>query len=160
MTTLYTHAASGAQLYKEIAQPHVERFDEVFDSWQARDVMKPGAPSPFQARQITGQAIATNLWNDVKATMRGDRRSRKHADYTMLVGPFCACSDLDRYFNVSCADWVLSRIRERTIIIPHERMSFEVTPHDNGWALVTAQHSTICGSVWLAYIKTDSIPRY
>lgn len=150
-TEQYKHEASGAFLYRELAQPHVETFSEVFEAW------KPYAKGAFEPRYISGQAIADNLWRDVKATMNGNHGKRKHADQSMPVGPYCYRRDGDS-LSVRCADWVLSRIRERTIIIGGDPMSFDLVDHDNGWTLVTAHHSSIVGSVWLAYIRTSTIP--
>jgi len=149
-------------LAKPIAQPYVDTFAEVFEDWQPYDLMAKTMPEhPFAPRCVVGQNIAGNLYNNFKNIMRGGARQR-YGDERMLVGPFCSVSPLDspnRYFSVSCADWVLSRIKESTIIIGGDTMSFHVIDHGNGWSLVVAQHGQILGSVWLAYIKTDSIPK-
>jgi hypothetical protein len=162
-TTYNTNAEKDAilkGLYKPVAQPYAQTFADVFEDWKPRDVMKSNEPHPFPPRHITGQNIAGNLYNDVKSIIRGEKRS-KHNDESMAVGPFCSVSSEKgyRFFSVSCADWVLSRIRERTIIIGGDTMSFEVIDHRNGWSLVTAHHGQILGSVWLAYIRTDSVPK-
>ena len=156
MKTLNYHEASGATLYKEIAQPNVTTFAEVFEDFAPYDVMDSKQKHQFEPRRITGQAIGTNLFDDVKAIMNG-RKCKSHPDHSMQVGPYCSRRDGDS-FSVRCADWVLSRIRERTIIVPNDRMSFELVDHDNGWTLVIVNHGQILGGVWLAYIKTDSIP--
>lgn len=156
-TDEYKHEASGVTLYKEIAQPHVTTFQECFPAWAKYDVNAPDRKHQFEPRRITGQALASNLYDDAKAIMEGGRAKRKHRDESMTLGPFLSIRD-GKSLSVSCADWVLSRVRERTIIVPGDTMSFEIVNHDNGWSLVTAQHSQILGSVWLAYIKTETIP--
>lgn len=155
----YKHEASGATLYREIAQPHVTDFREVFDQWKPYTLEgTPMKPHAFKPRYLTGQNVASNLYKGCSEIFRGQKQTEKFPDESMAVGPFCSDRDCGKYFSVSCADWVLSRIRERTIIIGSDRMSFELVNHDNGWTLVTANHSCISGSVWLAYIKTSTIP--
>lgn len=131
--TGYLHEASGVSLYKPLAQPHAEHFFDVFPAWE---------PWQFNAKQgISAQWLTDS---------DGER---------MAVGPYCSWRDhYDDPKAVRCADWVLSRLRERTLIIPNDQMSFDMVSHDNGWTLVTAHHSSILSSVWLAYIRTDSIP--
>ena len=153
---MYQHEASGRELAREIAQPHVTRFSEVFEDSAPYNVMTGKSKHPFAPRTLTGRAIATELYDDCKAIMTG-RDKPRHTDKTMQVGPYCQRRD-GGSFSVRCADWVLSRIAERTIIVPGDRMSFEIVDHENGWSLVVANHGSILGSVWLAYIKTDSIP--
>lgn len=145
-------------LYKPIAQPHVETFAECFNSWEPWRLFDRNYKPGIVPRCITGQNVAGNLFKNVENIFRGRARTEKHPDETMLVGPFCSRRD-GGSMAVSCADWVLSRIRERTIIIGNDRMSFEIVDHDNGYSLVIANHSQILGSVWLAYIRTDSIPK-
>lgn len=144
-------------LYRPIAQPHIETFAECFPDSAPWKLFDKAYKSPFEPQYLTGQNIAGNLWKNVKATMRGEKHERKHHDESMQIGPFCSRRDGDS-LAVRCAGWVLSRIREGTIVIGGDRMHFEIVDHDNGYSLVTAQHGQICGSVWLAYIKTDSIP--
>jgi len=154
----YKHEASGAQLYKEIAQPHVSRFAEVFTDFTLYD--SKNQKHNFAPRYISGQNIAGNLYKDCKAIFQNGKRQDKHQDERMAVGPYCTWRDkYGQSLSVSCADWVLSRILERTIIIGEDHMSFEIVEHDNGWTLITAHHSCIIGSVWLAYIKTESLPK-
>lgn len=38
-------------------------------------------------------------------------------------------------------------------------MSFELINRGDGWTLATTHHSQILGTVWLAYIKTETIPQ-
>lgn len=164
MHECYKHEASGAVLPREIAQPNVTTFKECFEDWKPYELMKhPSPPHAFAPRYVTGQNIAGNLFKDGREILvEGKRPTQKHRDENMPVGPFCSFSarefENNRYFDVRCADWVLSRIKERTIVIGDDRMSFEVIDHGNGWSLVVAKHSVICGSVWLAYIKTESVP--
>ena len=159
MNTMIKHEASGVSLAKPIAQPHVTTFNEVFDSAALYDSKNGG--HNFAPRYITAQNVAGNLYKDVSALFRNKTPAVSHPDETMAVGPYCMYRDhYNKSMSVSCADWVLSRICERTIIIGDDRMSFELIDHDNGWTLVTANHSCILGSVWLAYIKTDSIPKF
>lgn len=160
MIETFKHEASGAELCRKIAQPHVTTFQECFPEW-ALWVFDPNTRSAqkFQGRHISGQAIAENLFRDAKAIMTGRKAAKKHQNYSMEIGPFLSFRDYERpALSVQVADWVLSRIAELTIIIPHDTMSFEVTEHENGWALVTAHHSTILGEVWLAYVRAASIP--
>lgn len=160
MIETFKHEASGAELCRKVAQPHVATFAECFPEW-ALWVFEPNTRSAqkFQGVQISGQAIAENLFRDAKAIMNGRKAARKHQDYSMEVGPFLSFRDYERpALSVRVAEWVLSRIAERTIIIPHDTMSFEIVEHENGWALVVARHSAILGDVWLAYIRADSIP--
>lgn len=155
----YKHEASGAELCRPIAQPHVTTFAECFPDW-AEWIFEPNKREvqKFQSRTISGQAIADNLYEDAVATMRG-KKQPKHREQTMEIGPFLSFGGYDRpSLSVSPADWVLSRVRENTIIVPHDTMSFEIHDHANGWSLVSAHHGQILGSVWLAYIRTDSIP--
>lgn len=161
MRDLWKHEASGATLSREIAQPHVSTFAECFTDWAPYDVCDSKRKHQFEPATITGQNVAGNLFKNVKDIFQGKPRQIKHSDETMKIGPYLNMTGPDnehRSMSVRCADWVLSRIRERTIIIGGESMHFEIVVHDNGWALVIAQHGQICGSVWLAYIKVDSIP--
>lgn len=146
-------------LYREIAQPHVTDFREIFEAWDYYDVSNGGRNHKFEPRYITGQNVGGNLYKNCKRILQHGQEPVKHPDERMPVGPFCSLSDHSRSFSVRCADWVLSRIRERTIIIGDDRMSFEISLHANGWALVTAHHSCIIGSVWLAYIRQETIPQ-
>ena len=116
-------------LYKPVAQPHAETFQECFDAFE---------------RYTTDTKIEPRYLVDGKERMH--------------VGPYCVWRDHYRSFAVRCADWVLSRIRERTILVDNDRMHFELVDHDNGYTLVVASHGQIIGSLYLAYIRTDSIP--
>ncbi len=149
-------------LCKEIAQPHVTTFTECFTDYELWPLFGKQFKPRISGQMLTGQNIAGNLYDNVKQIMRGQETKSKHQDETMRVGPYCQWSDSKstrhESLAVRCADWVMSRIRERTIIIGGDSMSFDLIDHDNGWTLVTAHHSSILSSVWLAYIKTDSIP--
>jgi hypothetical protein len=149
-------------LAKTVAQPYVEKFSDVFDDWKPYDLFAKDRQHPFDPRYVVGQNIAGNLYRDTSDIFAGHPSRRgKHANESMRVGPFCSVYRKDQdneYLSVRAADWVLSRIVERTIIIGGDTMSFEVIDHGNGWSLVTAHHGQICGSVWLAYIRTDTIP--
>lgn len=157
MTQETTRAELLKGLYKPIAQPHVETFAECFPDWEPWRLFDKAYKPRFGPRYVEGQNIAGNLYKGVKAIFKGEKHNRKHPDERMAVGPFCSRRD-GASMAVRCADWVLSRIKEGTIVIGDDRMSFEIVDHDNGYSLVIAQHGQICGSVWLAYIRTDSIP--
>lgn len=57
----------------------------------------------------------------------------------------------------SVADCVLSAVAKRDIGLD-DRMTIKVIDHKNGWSLVTADYSTIIGSVWLAYVRSETVP--
>lgn len=158
----YRHEASGADLSKPIAQPHVETFREVFEDFSPYHIMT-GKGKLFPSREIAGQAFASNLYENLKDTMEGRKQPKKRPDKRMKVGPYCF-REAGQSFCVRCADWVLSRIREGTILVPDDEMYFQIVDHKagegwpGGWSLVTANHNTIGGTVWLAYIRTESIP--
>lgn len=158
MTTTQDRLEIIKGLYKPIAQPQVETFDECFDDFEEWKLFDKSYKPRFSPYFITGQNIAGNLFKNVKATMQGEFRNRKHADETMQVGPFCSMRD-GGSMAVHCNEWVMDCIKRHTIIIGGDRMSFEIVNHDNGHSLVIAQHGSIIGSVWLAYIRTDSIPK-
>ena len=124
----HKHEASGAVLWKDLANPHVETFAECFS---LHTFNKDEAPAP---RRIEGIGSC---------------------------GPWCSRHAQDgRYSSlyVSAADWVLSRCKE-LLVVPEDQLYFQIIDHTNGWSLVTLQYNTIIGSRWLAYIRTDSIPR-
>jgi len=133
----YLHKPSGVSLYREIAQPHVETFREVFEDSKPYEHGKPA----FAPRILRGSDCLTGKETETP------------------IGPYCMWRDhYENSFSVSCADWVLSRLKERTISLENNSMFFEIISHDNGWSLVTCSHNLILGSVWIAYIRTNSIP--
>lgn len=155
----FKHAESGASLMKDLANPNVRTFGECFDSFEEWRLFDKKYKPTIEPVWITGRAIATELYDDVKAIFRGERRNRHHPERSMSVGPFCSRRD-GGSMAVKCSPWVIDAIKAKTIIVPHDRMSFEIVDHDNGWSLVIAQHSQICGNVWLAYIRTETIPSF
>lgn len=44
-------------------------------------------------------------------------------------------------------------------IVSDSHIHFEVIDHENGWSLVVVSYNIIIGNRYLAYIKTDSIPK-
>lgn len=128
-TETFKHEASGVELCRKILQPHVTTFAEVFPSFR-----------PYDSRETCLQWIV-------------DGRDK------MAVSSYCVIREPHQSLNVTLADWILSRIRESMLLIPNDRLFFEIVNHDNGWSLVVVSHGVIIGSRWLAYIKTDSLPK-
>ena len=136
----WRHPASGLTLRQSVMQPHVSTFSEAFSAWAPYVSADPRFPL---------------IW------MNGEKAKGRKAE-RMAVSAYCLRrSDgghLDS-LNVRPADWVLSRIREGMILVPNDRLHFEIVDHGNGWSLLVVNHGQILGSRWLAYIKTNSIPQ-
>lgn len=154
------------RLAKPVARTEVEKFSEIFDDWKPYELFGKGASSvhAFLPRYVTGQNVAGNLYKNVEVVCRGGRHNGwRHPDESMAVGPFCAFEGRNftgnKYFSVKCADWVLESIKQRTIIIGGDTVSFRIIDHGNGWSLATGSQGRVSGGVWLAYIRTDSIPQ-
>lgn len=128
----YHHEKSGADLAQPIAQPHAEKFSDVFTDYAPfiQDGRSPFTPPILE-----------------------------HDKSRMRIGPYLHFREHKRpSLFVAVAGWVLSRLRERTVIIDNDSIDFEIIDHRNGWSLVVAGHSLIIGSTYLAYIRTDSLP--
>jgi hypothetical protein len=87
---------------------------------------------------------------------------------SMKVGPYCMVSrrgeegTFPSYQTmwVSPRDTILRAIERGTIVIP-DTIHFEILVANNGWCLVTAQHSSIIGSVWLTErLRVETLPPF
>ena len=58
--------------------------------------------------------------------------------------------------NAQLAEWALHVLKAN--IFADLRMDLQVVVHDNGWSLIIAEYSQIIGSIWLAYVRTESLP--
>lgn len=140
-------------------QPHVESFKDCFDLCEPFDLFGKKV-HPFGPRYVKGASLGATLW----ALSEHLRGAAKHpggvVECQNAIGPFCSVETKqgNRYFSVSCADWVLSRLAESRGLVPCQTaMSFEVIDHGNGWSLVLAKQGGYT-PFWLAYIKTETIP--
>lgn len=75
----------------------------------------------------------------------GCRMKREGGSGPLWVNPTPAVIDAIRTHTIDCGQ--------------RDRITFEVVEHENGWSLVIAKHSIIGGGVWLAYVRSDSVPR-
>lgn len=128
-TEFYKHQASGQELCRPMALPHLETFAELFTDAKPFD-----AKTSFSDVEIPG-------------------RSQKIGSY------ICWRDNYQSSMSGRPADTVLSRIVEGMIDVENDRTHFELVNHDNGWTLVLVSYGQILGSLWLAYIRTDSIPK-
>jgi hypothetical protein len=83
---------------------------------------------------------------------------KRVASNGMLVGNYCMHRDGES-LDVQCADFVIEAIGQRTISIANDELYFDLVDHNNGWTLVVVNYNQIIGNFYLAYIKTDSIPK-
>lgn len=156
---MYKHEESGAVLDRAPVNTDAKSWNDCFPEWKYYQLFGNAGKLPPHAwgpHRITGQSWPHDLFENTKRIFNGLKPQRQ-PDHTMYIGPFCHISG-HASFDVKAAPWVIEAIKANTVLLPDDRMSFEVIPHDNGWALVLSKHSLVSGSVWLAYIKADTIP--
>lgn len=81
---------------------------------------------------------------------------------TSMIGTFLTVVTPERResYDVEPSAAVIDAIRTGTIDCGmNDTFSFEVIDHGDGLALAVAKHGLIIGSLWLAYIDTDSLPQ-
>lgn len=135
---VHLHEPSGLRLHRVLMLPSVEARSALWTEWSVDRTLC------WQPRYIGG-----TTWDGELA-----------GDLHMTVGPLCVMcrSGRAQAINVQPTDAVMRAIKDGTITIRGDRMSYRVIDHDNGWSLVLAQHGQIIGSVWLAYIRTETVP--
>jgi hypothetical protein len=130
-------------------------FDELFCQWQW---YKYGKEHSLPACQVTGSSLAKALL--------GLRKPNGAPDLigSMTIGPFCSLSGFDTPdgmlgLSVLPHDAVVEAVKEHTIIVDKDSMSWEIIRWDGSRALVLCKHGTIIGDVWLAVIDPSTVPR-
>lgn len=84
--------------------------------------------------------------------------TKQNARNGARVGNYCARMG-GPSLDVECAGFVIEEIGKRTISIANDELYFQLVDHHNGWTLVVVNYNQIIGNFYLAYIKTDSIPK-
>lgn len=150
---------------RPIESMSIATFPECFKEWEERADF--GLPHAFGPRIIRGQSVPENLYRGTVAIMEGKKRPKREPDYSMNLGPYCSMflrkeqgAPGPHYiaWDVVASDTVFEICSHRMVLIPDDNVSFEIHYRDNGFALVTASYRRICGSLWLALIRQDSIP--
>lgn len=73
-------------------------------------------------------------------------------------GSYCNRRD-GKSLTVKARQEILAALEKRMIYISNDRNYFEIVDHESGWSLICCKYGQIIGSVWLAYVRTDSIPK-
>lgn len=80
----------------------------------------------------------------------------------MQIGHYCSVRRINRDWyslHIEPSYEALEAVMDHTIVVEHDRMSWEIVEWQDGRALVLCHHSTILGSVWLAIIDAKTIPK-
>lgn len=167
----FKHEASGVDLSRPLCRPNAITFKELFADSAPYDTSKGGRGHPFPFVKLTGQSIPGNLYTNCMAVFQGNPRPERNPDETMLLSPYCSVtsnnadgiSDDDKGYHslsVLADPATIEAILKGTCIIPNDSMSFQICVHGPEWSLVIARHSQIIRDVWLAYIRTWTIPGF
>lgn len=144
---------------KRICLPDVTKFSELFahaTPWNFNDKAEQAKrkADPYYRRDHE-RGVPFN-----PDAPFGKGHARRWRD-TSMIGTFCTVvtKDARRSYDVTPSAAVIDAIRMGTIDCGmNDSFSFEVIDHGEGLALVVASHGLIIGSLWLAYIDTDSLP--
>jgi hypothetical protein len=131
MNELYKHEESGANLFKPVAFPKINNFQDLFP-------LSTTDKANFPAEKT-------------------ERLTMKDGKEKMYIGTYCILPDHNSC-RVAISDCVLTFIKTNMILINYDELFFEVVDHKNGWCLILVSYGQIIGNRWLAYVKKDSIP--
>jgi hypothetical protein len=135
---------------RKIYFPEAKSFADIFSSAESRDV-RLGAQYPD---------IGNVSFMDSKFPKRGNGPMRKVRTY-YVISSYCSIHGLDgRYDSVSVDLQPVVRewIERNVLAVEYDRISFQVNIWDDGRALISAQHSKIIGSYYLAIVDATTVP--
>lgn len=131
------HDESGAELGRPVARPDIVDARDVFTPTIERHAVPLGTFEwePWSGRRRSGGESAFNGYAVIEA-----------AEYPRSI------------VNVELAGWAIDVLKTRAM--GDLRFTLRAIAHDNGWTLILAQYDRIIGSVWLAYVRTDTVPEH
>lgn len=145
----YYVTPEGFALFKPLLMPDARSFSDVLTYVREWDYATMNARSG----KVPHPELVPDSVRLTEAGMFGDNCN--------TIGPFCSIKsqrDGRRSIAVIVTQATIDALRGQ-LVTGDDRLSLEIIEHPaNGRALVIAQHSSILGSRWLAYIDPTTIP--
>jgi hypothetical protein len=119
----------------------------------ARKVIRPDIADGGSVLTVIDSADIRTEWDKVKGELADTRQPVRLNDAGASFNGGAIIGR--RSANVCLAPWAIDKLKGAAM--GDLSFSIHVVDHDNGWSLIIAEYDRIIGSLWLAYVRTDTL---